>query len=55
MSVYSSLKCCNKQDLDVAIDCINQNKLRICCLNCDKEVIINITKSQYNCIKGFSL
>jgi len=52
MSTFCSLLKDNCKDgkehnIDVAIDVINDNQLRIGCLECEREIIIKINKKQF--------
>ena len=53
MSCFSSFDCCEEKDIDVALDVISENKLRICCLNCEREVCIDIGKIQYELLSKY--
>ena len=53
MSCFSSLICCEDMKLDVALDNISENRLRICCLNCEREVCIDIGEVQYELINKY--
>jgi len=54
MSVYASLNCgCEEPKVDVALDMISQKVLRICCLNCERETYVAITKKQFDIIFGY--
>ena len=58
MSCYESFgltHCSEKREheIDAALDVINENKLRICCMHCLKEIVIEITKKQYEALKKF--
>ena len=48
MSMYSSLNCCKEPRIDFALNVITQKDMRICCLNCEREIYVSITDFQYS-------
>jgi len=48
MSCFGSFSCgCDDPVIDIALDVINQDSLRLGCLTCEKEITIHITQKQY--------
>lgn len=53
MSCFSSLgisSCPNgdAHDMDIALNVIQENELRICCVKCDREVVIELTQEEHD-------
>jgi len=54
MSCFSSYFCkCEKPEVDVALDVINESELRIGCMKCEKELFLKITDEQSDILRKF--
>lgn len=48
MSMFASMNCCDNSDLDIALNVISCDTIRITCMNCGKTKLVHITRKQFD-------